>query len=118
MSTNVDFDHPYSYVTRAGDAVFVSGCLPIDAEENLKTEPKEAIDAALDTVERRLATVGLGLADLVKLTYFVTDIADRALANDQFVERLPEPRPARTLVQVMGLPRGARVEIDAIARAR
>jgi 2-iminobutanoate/2-iminopropanoate deaminase len=116
MSTNVDFDHPYSYVTRAGDAVFVSGCLPIDADENLKTEPKEAIDAALDTVARRLATVGLG--DLVKLTYFVTDIADRALANDQFVERLNEPRPARTLVQVVALPRGARVEIDAIARAR
>jgi enamine deaminase RidA (YjgF/YER057c/UK114 family) len=118
MSTNVDFDHPYSEVATAGDAVFVSGCLPVDEQENLATEPREALDAALATVARRLGTVGLDLSDVVKLTYFVTDIADRALANDQYVDRFADPRPARTVVQVVALPRGARVEIDAIARRR
>ena len=118
MSTNVDFDHPYSEVATAGEAVFVSGCLPVDEHENLASEPKEALDAALGMVARRLAGIGLGLPDVVKLTYYVTDIADRALANDQYVEFFQEPRPARTVVQVVALPRGARVEIDAVARTR
>jgi 2-iminobutanoate/2-iminopropanoate deaminase len=114
--TSIDFDHPYSETAEAGDAVFVSGCLPVDEAENLETEPKAALEAALANVGRRLSRTGLGLADVVKLTYFVTDIADRSLANDQYVEHFAEPRPARTVVQVVALPRGARVEIDAVAR--
>jgi enamine deaminase RidA (YjgF/YER057c/UK114 family) len=115
---SADFEHPYSDSATIGDAVFVSGCLPIDEAENLITGRKEALDAALATVGRRLAKVGLGLPDVVKLTYYVTDIADRALANDQFVEQFTEPRPARSILQVVALPRGASVEIDAIARRR
>lgn len=111
-----DFDHPYSDTAVVGDAVFVSGCLPIDEDQNLIEGRKEALDAALATVGRRLATVGLTLSDVAKLTYYVTDIADRALANDQFVATWEEPRPARSVVQVTALPRGASVEIDAIAR--
>jgi enamine deaminase RidA (YjgF/YER057c/UK114 family) len=112
-----DFAHPYSDSATIGDVVFVSGCLPIDEAENLIDESRRAaLDAALATVGRRLAKVGLGVDDVVKLTYFVTDMADRALANDQFVETWEEPRPARSIVQVVALPRGASVEIDAIAR--
>lgn len=114
--SSADFEHPYSDTATIGDAVFVSGSLPIDADQNLIEGRKEALDAALATVGRRLATVGLGLSDVVKLTYFVTDISDRALANDQFVKHFAEPRPARTVVEVTALPRGASVEIDAIAR--
>ncbi|MDI9979566.1 RidA family protein [Rhodococcus sp. IEGM 1307] len=113
--SSADFDHPYSDTATIGDAVFVSGCLPIDEAQNLIDGRKEALDAALATVGRRLATVGLGLSDVVKLTYYVTDISDRALANDQFVKHFTEPRPARTVVEVTALPRGASVEIDAIA---
>lgn len=116
--TSSDFDHPYSDSAVIGDAVFVSGCLPIDKEENLIEGRKEALDAALATVGRRLAKIGLGLPDVAKLTYFVTDMSDRALANDQYVATWEEPRPARTIVQVAALPRGASVEIDAIARKR
>ncbi|WP_217562274.1 RidA family protein [Streptomyces sp. GbtcB6] len=113
-----DFDHPYSDTASIGHAVFVSGCLPVDKAENLVEGRKEALDAALATVGRRLESIGLGLSDVVKLTYYVTDIADRSLANDQYVQHFTEPRPARTVVQVAALPRGASVEIDAIARRR
>ncbi len=115
-SVSADFDHPYSETAAIGDVVFVSGCLPVDEDENLVEGRKEALDAALATVGRRLATIGLTLDHVVKLHYFVTDMSDRALANDQYVATWPEPRPARTIVQVVALPRGASVEIDAIAR--
>jgi enamine deaminase RidA (YjgF/YER057c/UK114 family) len=114
--TSSDFDHPYSETVTIGDAVFVSGCLPVDEAEHLVEGRKEALDAALATVGRRLGKIGLTLADVVKLNYFVTDMADRALANEQYVATWPEPRPARSIVQVVALPRGASVEIDAIAR--
>jgi 2-iminobutanoate/2-iminopropanoate deaminase len=116
--SSADLDHPYSETASAGDAVFVSGCLPVDVEENLVVGRSEAITAALATVERRLGGVGLGLKDVVKLTYFVTDISDRELANQQYRDSFTDPRPARTMVQVVALPRGASVEIDAIARRR
>jgi enamine deaminase RidA (YjgF/YER057c/UK114 family) len=116
VMSSSDFEHPYSDTATIGDAVFVSGCLPIDEEENLVEDRKEALDAALATVGRRLRTIGLTLSNVVKLTYYVTDLGDRALANEQFVATWDEPRPARTIVQVAGLPRGASVEIDAIAR--
>lgn len=115
MGTNPDLDHPYSPTGAAGDVIFVSGCLPVDAEENLVTTRPEAIKAALSMVERRLATAGLTLQNVVKLTYFVTDISDRTLANKQYEDTWSEPRPARTVVEVSNLPRGASVEIDAIA---
>ncbi|WP_326565275.1 RidA family protein [Amycolatopsis rhabdoformis] len=114
--TSADFDHPYSDSVSVGDVVFVSGCLPVDEAENLVQGRKEALDAALATVGRRLGKTGLTLDAVVKLTYFVTDMGDRALANDQYVATWDEPRPARSVVQVTGLPRGASVEIDAIAR--
>jgi enamine deaminase RidA (YjgF/YER057c/UK114 family) len=114
--TSSDFDHPYSETAVVGDAVFVSGCLPVDEHDNIVEGRKEALDAALATVERRLTNIGLGLADIAKLNYYVTDLADRALANDQYVATWDEPRPARSIVQVVALPRGASVEIDAIAR--
>lgn len=113
---SADSQHPYSDSVTVGDIVFVSGCLPVDAAENLVEGHREALDAALATVERRLAKTGLTLDSVVKLTYYVTDMGDRALANDQFVATWSEPRPARSIVQVSGLPRGASVEIDAIAR--
>jgi enamine deaminase RidA (YjgF/YER057c/UK114 family) len=115
MTTNADLEHPYSDAVIVGDLVFVSGCLPVDGEENLVEGP-DALDAALGMVGRRLASVGLGLDDVVKLTYYVTDIGDRPAANEQYKRTWEEPRPARTMIGVAALPRGASVEIDAIAR--
>jgi Putative translation initiation inhibitor, yjgF family len=64
-----------------------------------------------------LATTGLNLGNVVKTTYFVTDVSLREEANQQFLEAFAEPRPARTFVEVSALPYGATVEIEAVAHA-
>lgn len=74
-----------------------------------------ALDAAVDRMVERLATVGGELKDVVKLTYFVTDLSLREETNRQFERLFVAPRPARTFVEVSGLPYGATVEIDAVA---
>ena len=110
-----DASHPYSPAFRHGDQVFVSGALSVDREYQPVPGRDEAMAAALERMTERLATVGAALDDVVKLTYFVTDITLREEANAQFLEVFAEPRPARTFVGVSELPYGSTVEIDAIA---
>ena len=108
--------HPYSPARRVGDHVYVSGALSVDeAYRPVGDSDREALDAALQRMQERLATAGAGLDDVVKLTYFVTDVAVRDLANEQFTEHFATARPARTFVEASGLPYGASIEIDAIA---
>jgi 2-iminobutanoate/2-iminopropanoate deaminase len=111
-----DPQHPYSDAVVANGLVFVSGSLPLDADGAVVPGGRAAMDAAMAQLEQRMATVGAGLADVVKLTYFVTDMGLRDFANEQYIELWPEPRPARTVVGVAQLPRGAVVEIDAVAK--
>ncbi|AIJ26131.1 RidA family protein [Amycolatopsis methanolica] len=112
----VDRAHPYSPARLVGDTAYVSGALAVDRAGEPVTGASEALDAALDRLEERLGTVGLCLADLVKLTYFVTDISLREAANDQLIARFEAPRPARSFLAVSALPYGATVEIEAVAR--
>lgn len=109
--------HPYSPAFTAGGLVFVSGALSIDPDGQAVSGREEAVDAALDRMTERMATVGATLADTVKLTYFVTDVTLREEANRQFERVFEHPRPARTFVEVSDLPYGATVEIDCIAKA-
>lgn len=115
MSFTSPTAHPYSPAVTAGNLAFVSGALSVDLEGNAVPGRTEALDAAIDRMTERLATVGGTLADVVKLTYYVTDLTLRDDANAQFVRLFAEPRPARTFLAVAGLPYGASVEIDAIA---
>ncbi|KRE39549.1 enamine deaminase RidA [Janibacter sp. Soil728] len=108
--------HPYSPASKAAGLVFVSGALSIDRDGTAVPGRAEAMDAALDRMTERMATVGATLADVVKLTYFVTDVTLREEANRQFERVFEHPRPARTFVEVSDLPYGASVEIDCIAR--
>jgi 2-iminobutanoate/2-iminopropanoate deaminase len=108
--------HPYSPAFLAGDTAYVSGALGVDIAGVPVEGGRTALDAALERLRERLETVGLALTDVVKLTYFVTDIGLRGAANDQLVESFPDPRPARSFVEVSGLPYGASVEIEAVAR--
>ncbi|WP_420751913.1 RidA family protein [Rhodococcus sp. O3] len=116
--TAVSAQHPYSPAYVAGDLVFVSGALSVDPEGAAVGGRTEALDAAIDRMTDRLAVVGGTLSDVVKLTYFVTDLSLREEANRQFERLFPEPRPARTFVEVSALPYGATVEIDAVAAHR
>jgi enamine deaminase RidA (YjgF/YER057c/UK114 family) len=109
-------DHPYSLVYEKVGIAYVSGATTIDYETHLPiTGEKEALTAALDEVERRLKSVGLELAHVTKVTYFLTDMKLRAIANAQFEERFSSPRPARTVVGVAAIPYGGTAVIDAIA---
>ena len=108
-------DHPYSLAYERDGVVYVSGAAAVDADHNPILGDVECLAAALDAVRNRLASVGLGLEHVVKTTYFVTDVALRDEANRQYVEAFPEPRPARTFVEVSAIPYGARVALEAIA---
>lgn len=110
-------DHPYSLAYTLGDIIYVSGALSVHSGGDRPVEGRRAaLDAALARLRERLATAGADLRDVVKTTYFVTDITLRTEANAQYVEAFAEPRPARTFVGVSALPYGATVEIEAIAR--
>jgi 2-iminobutanoate/2-iminopropanoate deaminase len=107
--------HPYSPAFVVGDLGFVSGALSVDADGTAVPGRMPAILAATERLTERLATVGMGLADVVKTTYFVTDVTLREEANAHYEQAFAEPRPARSFVEVSGLPYGATVEIEAIA---
>ena len=112
---SVSSDHPYSPAKRAGDHIYVSGALSVDKNYEPVSGRREALDAALARMTERLATADGTVDDVVKLTYFVTDITLREEANEQFSEHFAEARPARTFLEASNLPYGAAVEIDAIA---
>lgn len=113
--SDANSDHPYAPAKKAGDHIYVSGALSVDENYQPVTGRSEAMDAALARLTERLATADGTIADLVKLTYYVTDVSLREEANEQFRKEFTGPQPARTFVEVSGLPYGATVEIDAIA---
>ena len=111
-------EHPYTEAYDDDGTVYVSGALSVGPDGTVVGGRRPALDAALEKLRVRLGTVGLGLADVVKATYFVTDVSLREEANEQFVEMFAEPRPARSFIEVSRLPYGATVEIEAVARRR
>lgn len=113
MSTSSD--HPYSPAKRVGGHIYVSGALSVDQNYQPVNGRREALDAALERMAERLATAGGEIKDVVKLTYYVTDLSLREEANKQFVDHFLESRPARTFLEAAALPYGSSVEIDAIA---
>ncbi|MHA6669362.1 RidA family protein [Homoserinimonas sp. A447] len=108
-------DHPYSPAYEAGGFGFVSGALSVDEHGVAVPGRGSAMAAALARLTERLATIGMTLQDVVKTTYFATDVTLRDEANEQYSAVFQEPRPARSFVGVASLPYGATVEIEAIA---
>lgn len=111
-------EHPYSPAYDDNGVVYVSGALSVDADGLAVPGRRPALEAAVAKLRQRLATVGLDLPDVVKTTYFVTDVTLRDEANVHYSEIFAEPRPARSFVEVSRLPYGASVEIEAVARRR
>jgi len=108
---------PYSQGIRAGNLVFSSGQLPMDPAGGgeLITEPGAAARAALSNVKAILEAGGAAMDDVVKVTVFLTDMSDFAAVNEAYAEFFSEPCPARSTYAVAGLPKGAILEIEAIA---
>ncbi|RRD46580.1 RidA family protein [Tessaracoccus sp. OH4464_COT-324] len=109
---------PYSQAVRAGDFLFASGQIPL-TPDGVLVEGDAATQATqcLDNVAAVLDAAGLTLANVVKVTVFLTSMADFAAVNEVYAERFSAPFPARSAVAVAELPKGAKVEIEVVARA-
>ena len=106
---------PYSQGIDAG-AVYCAGQLGLDpGTGELVDGVTSQTKRALENIEGVLSAVGLSLKDVVKTTVFLADLAEYAAMNDEYSKHFAPPFPARATVQVAALPRGARVEIDAVA---
>lgn len=108
---------PYSQAVLSGGVLYCSGQIGLDpASGNLVAGGFEAearqVLANLDAVARG---AGMTLADAVKLTVYVTSLADFPKLNEIFASVLAEPYPARATVEVSALPKGALVEVDMVA---
>jgi 2-iminobutanoate/2-iminopropanoate deaminase len=110
----------YSPAVRAGKFVFCSGQIPLDPSTG------ELVDGSIEIQTRRvldnlgavLAEAGLGYRDVVKCGVFLIDMNDFRAFDGTYAQYFGDEPPARSTVQVAALPRGARIEIDAIALIR
>lgn len=109
---------PYSQAVRSGDLVFLSGQIPLDPKtgEMVKADIAVETNRVLDNLHAVLTAAGCSFADVVRTTIFLTDLGDFAAVNETYGKRFSGTYPARATVQVSALPKGARVEIDAVAR--
>lgn len=108
---------PYSQAIRAGDLVFTAGQLGLDPATGELVSPDVGAQAqrALQNVAAILEAAGSGLDRLVKVTVFLADIGDWPAVNEVYARLVPEPYPARSALAVKDLPKGALVEIEAVA---
>jgi len=111
---------PYSQALRAGDWLFLSGQIGLrpDTGELVPGGTPAEAEQALSNLGEVLTAASLTFADVVRVTIYLVDLADFAAVNETYQRFVREPYPARSTVGVASLPKGARVEIDAIAVAR
>lgn len=108
---------PYSQAVVAGDLVFVSGQIPIDPTtgQMVAGDIRDATAQVLQNLAAILAAAGLNLENVVKTTVYLTNIDDLPAMNEVYAKFFPAAPPARACVQVARLPKGAAVEIEAVA---
>jgi len=110
---------PYSQAIRAGDLVFTAGQLGIDpaSGELDGADVVAQAERALANLGAILDAAGSGLHRLLKVTVYLAEIGDWPAVNEVYARVVPEPFPARSAFAVKDLPKGARIEIEAIAAA-
>jgi reactive intermediate/imine deaminase len=107
---------PYSQAVRAGDTLYMSGQIPLDPKT------MQIVDGGIDAQARQVfanlravaAAAGATLNDIVKLTILMTDLSEFAKVNEIMAAHFDAPYPARATYQVAALPRGARIEVEAV----
>jgi 2-iminobutanoate/2-iminopropanoate deaminase len=111
---------PYSQGVVEGGFLFSSGQVPLDPATGRLVEGglEASAERVLDSIEAILREGGLGFADVVKATVYLTRAEDFAALNAVYARRFGEHRPARSTVIVAALPAGALLEIDVIARVK
>jgi 2-iminobutanoate/2-iminopropanoate deaminase len=108
---------PYSQAVRAGAMVFCAGQIPLDPKtaQIVSQDIGEQTRRVLDNITAVLKAGGLTFENIIKTTIFLTDLGDFQTVNEIYASYFKQQPPARSTVQVSALPKGARVEIEAIA---
>jgi len=108
---------PYSQGIAAAGLLFLSGQVPLDPGTGalIQKTIQEEVARVLENLKAVLQAAGSGLDRVVKTTVYLTSLKDFDAMNETYARYFGDNRPARSTVQVAALPRGARVEIDAIA---
>ncbi|MFA6171646.1 MAG: RidA family protein [Patescibacteria group bacterium] len=109
---------PYSQGIKSGEFLFLSGQIPLRPDGSLVEGDIEAQAAqVLENIKALLSEAGMGFQNVVKSTMFLADLADFQKANEVYAKYFTEPYPARVTIQVAGIPKGARIEIEVTAKA-
>ena len=108
---------PYSPAMRVGNTVYLSGQIALDPASGqlINASFHEESRRVFRNLEAVLAAAGASFGDVVRMTVYLTDLSNFSFVNAVMSEFLPPPFPARAAIGVSGLPRGAAIEVDAIA---
>jgi reactive intermediate/imine deaminase len=107
---------PYSQAVRVGDTLYMSGQIPLDSKT------MQIVDGGIEAQARQVfanlhavaKAAGASLNDIVKLTILLTDLGEFAKVNEIMTAHFDAPYPARATYQVAALPRGAKIEVEAV----
>ncbi len=115
-SSNIPAAGPYSVAVEAGGFIFISGQLGINSQTGeIIGEINAATHQVLRNIGAILSGIGLKMENIVKTTIYLKNIEDFPAVNEIYSEYFPHEPPARSTVEVSNLPKGALLEIDAIA---
>ncbi len=108
---------PYSQAVAVGDLLFCAGQIPLDPAtgEIVGTDVTAQTERVCQNIAGVLKANNMAFANVVKVTVFLTDLANFAAMNAVYAKYFTEPFPARSTIQVAGLPRGSQVEIEVTA---
>ncbi len=108
---------PYSQAVAVGNLLFCAGQIPLDPAtgEIVGEDVTAQTERVCQNITGVLKANGMTFADVVKVTVFLTDLANFAAMNAVYAKYFTEPFPARSTIQVAGLPRGSQVEIEVTA---
>ena len=108
---------PYSQAIRIGDFLYTSGQIALDPESGifLSGEIEEETEQTLKNISAILQADGLNLENVIKTTVYLSDLSHFSRMNQIYEKYFSKNKPARACVQVAALPKGAKIEVDAIA---
>ncbi len=106
----------YSQAVKAGQTVYLSGQIPLEpTTQTLRSgDLKSVVQQVFNNIKMVAGAAGGSMEDIVKLTIYLTNLADIAMVNEVIPEYFQSPYPARTTIQVAALPMNTSIEIEAI----
>lgn len=106
---------PYSAAVKTGTTIYISGQIPLKPDGSIEADFPKAVALVMEHISLLLTNGGFALSDIVRTTVYLTDISLFPVFNDIYAQFFTAPFPTRTTVAVSALPKGAAIEIDAIA---